>query len=244
MIINFYDYVPDPRYDSLPWTILKVDEGATKVGPWVEIFSKNLVDADIGGLDPDPKHPQGRSFTVTTATIVGGWYRIRFLDAAANSISVQPIQNLAPDPIAYMPSLAEVGEASLGRTRDKLGNALGTFNANTQPTDIQVIRLIKSASDDVRKHIGTTIPDDLIDDARRVVAIRTAMLIELTSYGSEVATDRSPYNELKTLYKELLPDLIESVEVEEAGGKATDQVVGTFPAFGFPQAEGLLDKRM
>lgn len=244
MIINFFDYVPDPRYDGLPWTILKVDEGATKVGPWTEIFTKNLIDADIGGIDTDPKHPKGRSFTVTTATVVDGWYRIRFVDAVGNSINVQPIQNLPPDPVAYMPSLAEVGEIALGRTRDNLGNALGTFNANTQPTDTQVLRLIKSAADDVRKHIGTMIPDDLIDDARRVVAVRTAMLIELTSYGSEVATDRSPYSELRTLYKELLPDLIESVEVEEAGGKATDQVVGNFPSFGFPQVEGLLDKRM
>lgn len=238
MKLNFRDYVPEARYDNLPWTVLKVEESPAKIGPWTEILSQALVP-----LDADPKHPQARAFSVTTA-LVNGWYRIKWLDAGGDYIYTDPLQNTPPDAVEYLPSLSEVGITTLGRTRDDVGNATGTFTATTMPTDDQVKLLTLYAGDDVRRKIGTDIPDDLRDDARRLVALRTAMLIELTMFGSEVATDRSPYPQFKDLYKELLADVMNSVAREEAGASALNETGGGFAAFSFPLVETLLDKRM
>lgn len=144
----------------------------------------------------------------------------------------------------YTPSLEEVGQVTLGRTVDDLGIQTGTFSEETRPTDDQVTKLILRAVADVRPKIGADIPADLFEDAKTVVSYRTAMLIELTQFGAEVATERSPYPQYKELFKEALGDLINSVEAEEAGADSANTVTATGPAFGFPAVEPLLDKKM
>lgn len=238
-IISFFDYVPERRFDNVPWTTIKVEEAPSQDGPWNQID-----EFAIAEVDPDPSHPSARSWTTTGTTLDEGWYRVKFIDAQGNNIVTEPIQNIPPDPVEYLPSLSEVGLVSLGRTKDDVGNIQGTFNSLTTPDDETVQRLILSAGDDVRRHIGRDIPDDLIDDARKVVAVRTAMLIELSVYSSEVATDRSPYANLKQLYEELIADLESSVEAEEAGQSADNVVSGNFPAYGFVIQEPLMNKKM
>lgn len=152
---------------------------------------------------------------------------------------------LPDEPLPYLPTLEDVGTTTLGRTKDSLGNTLGTFSSDTQPTDDQTLLLIDQAADDVRRKIGAAIPADLYDDAQRVVAVRTAMLIELTMFGSEVAMERSPYPEFKALYDELILGLADSVAYEEAGGSPLDQTSGVgSPAYAFPIVEPVLHKVM
>jgi hypothetical protein len=240
MVITFTDYVPPRRTDGVRWTTIKVEEGPSQTGPWTEIQSFAMTPADS-----DPYYPIARSWTTTTATLTHGWYRVRFQDGVGNYVYTEPIQNIPPDPVEYLPSLTDVGTTTLGRTQDQMGSCLGTFTQFTSPTDDQVQRLILQAGDDVRRKIGADIPDDLIDDARRIVSIRTAMLIELTMFGSEVAMERSPYPEFKALYDELILDLMNAVAYEESGGSPLDPATGVgSPAYGFPYMEPLLPKKM
>jgi hypothetical protein len=242
-VVPFFDFRPVPRTDGIKWVTIKVDEGAAEGGPWTEIDSFNI-STQLGGLDADASHPSARSFTTHNATLENGWYRVRFVDSNGNVMGVEPIHNTAPDPAEYLPSLSDVGLVTLGRTVDSVNNITGTFSRDTQPDDASVSRLILAAGDDVRRKIGTDIPDDLVDDARRVVAVRTAMLIELSMFPSEVASDRSPYPQLKALYEELILDLSDSVSAEEAGMSAENVVDGNFPAYSFTVLEGFMEKKM
>lgn len=140
----------------------------------------------------------------------------------------------------YTPSLDQVGAIALSRTVDDVGNVTGTFNTQTRPTDTSVNMLITKALDDVAPEIGADIPADLQDKAKNVVAIRTAMLIELTLYGIEIRNNLSPYPELKALYEEELAKLKTEVAVEEGGGDPTNELGGNYPAWGFPEPDNLL----
>jgi hypothetical protein len=63
-------------------------------------------------------------------------------------------------------------------------------------------------------------------------------------FGVEVATDRSPYPQIKTLYDELLADLQSAVAAEEAGQSPTNELDGNMPSFNFPPATDWLNRRM
>jgi hypothetical protein len=140
-------------------------------------------------------------------------------------------------------SVTDVAELILIRTRDNNGNLLGTFTNVTQPTDEQTRSLIyNKAIPDVLPLIGSDIPDLLIPEAQNVVAIRTAMYVELTYFGNEVAQNRSVYPELKTLFDEKVATLNNAVAAIESGGDITDEMggAGGFPYYGFPPPEGIM----
>jgi hypothetical protein len=136
----------------------------------------------------------------------------------------------------YTPSVQQVADQIVSRTKDKYGAEVGTFNANTRPTDTQVERLITEHTGDVANVIGDTIPADLFEDAQTVVAERVAMAIELTYFPEQVNSDRSPYRQLKEEYEEDLSRLSKQVEVMAEGGDITaidtspsNQAHGAFP---------------
>lgn len=89
MIVSLTDYEPEPRFDSVPWTQARIEEAAAASGPWtaIETIALNPVDAD-------PSEPVARSFTTTHATLAGsGWYRVVWVDGAANESATPPVQN-------------------------------------------------------------------------------------------------------------------------------------------------------
>jgi hypothetical protein len=241
VIVSFKEYTPVPRFDGVPWTIITVEESPGKVGPWTLIES-----IAVDPVDADPQHPQPRSFTTNGATLEDGWYRVSFLDVNGNTLVIDPpIHNIPPDGIQYLPSLSEVGKVNLGRTYNDVGIKTGTFTETTNPTAEQVQSIIRDAADDVRRQIGTVIPDDLVDDARRVVAVRAAMIIELSLFASEVATQRSPYQQIRDMYKELISSLQSAVAAEEAGEDPRSEMGDSGGAqFSFPAPAGFLTREM
>lgn len=236
MIVSFEDYVPPARFDDEPWNQIRIDEATTKEGPWTIIDT-----IPMNPLDSDPTSPMARSFTTDNGTLTQGWYIVSFLDTVGNRAATLPVQN-APG-MEWGCSVTDVAELVLIRTRDDSGNLLGTFNNFTRPTDEQTRALIyNKAIPDVLPLIGTDIPDELIPEAQNVVAIRTAMYIELTFFGNEVAQNRSVYNNLKTLFDEKVATLQNAVAAIEAGGEITDDMSGAAgrPFYDYPDPVPIL----
>ena len=83
-VVSFDDYRPSPRYDSLPWTEARIEEGTASVGPWALIETITLTPTDA-----DPANPATRSFTTQLASDGELWYRIVFADAQALEVGRQ-----------------------------------------------------------------------------------------------------------------------------------------------------------
>jgi hypothetical protein len=218
-VVTFADYTPALRQDGQPWTQALIQEGLTEDGIYTTIDTINLATLP-GGVDPDPSNPATRTLTTTHATIQeGGWYKIIFQDAAGHQQATEPIQRITRDREEWAPSVGEVASLVMSRTKDKYGNELGVFNANTRPTNTQVVRLIDQMTDRVADQIGDTIPTQLWENAAGVVATRVAMQIELDFYPEQVATNRSPYQEYKAQYEEDLTRLAKQVQIVNEGGE-------------------------
>lgn len=135
IVVSLEDYRPAPRYDSLPWTDARIQEGPTSTGPWVTLETQAL-----SPIDPDPENPQYRNFTTQLGTAEEQWYRIVFLDATGDlGLPTFPIQNVADDRPVYA-STSEL--ATLLRVQEtQRHNAL--------------MRVLKAAADEIDSEIGT-----------------------------------------------------------------------------------------
>lgn len=142
----------------------------------------------------------------------------------------------------YTPELTDVGAIDIARTVNDVGTETGTFSGTTRPTDTQVEALIARSVNDVAPKLGTDIPEDLQDDAKQLVALRTAMWIELTYFAAEVAQDRSPYKQYKQLYDEQLPALVGAIQAEESGESPTDDLSPNKPQFSFPPSIDIMGR--
>lgn len=92
-VITFLRYRPPERYDSLPWTEVRIEEAATEDGTYTQIDVIAL-----SPLDADPADPAYRSFTTENGTAEDLWYRISFADADGDTtVPTAPIQNTTTD---------------------------------------------------------------------------------------------------------------------------------------------------
>lgn len=153
----------------------------------------------------------------------------------------------------FTPDVDAVGAILRTRTRTPGGQEVGTFNAETTPTNVQVSELIADAVADLGAALGPDIPDAPGDDpdayrtaAARLAALGAALEVELTYFPEQVATGRSPYPQLLERYNARRKALLEAiVEIgggagggESAGGGAGMPSGGGFPstAIGMEQA--------
>jgi hypothetical protein len=135
-VLTLEDYLPTPRFDSLPWTSVKIEEGTAVDGPWT------LIDTiAISPLDPDPAQPAYRSFTTANADDAAGlWYRLTFTDAAgAFALPTYPVQNLAEDRPVYA-SITDLAQLVKVRAADR---------------HAALHRVLESASHEIDEEIGT-----------------------------------------------------------------------------------------
>lgn len=103
---SFTSFRPSPRYDSVPWNRVRVQEAPAPTGPWTTIDTQGL-----SPLDADPSKPANRSFTTDDATLADGWYKIVFLDASDLEDAATPIK--FPETGGY-PTVSElVGESDV-----------------------------------------------------------------------------------------------------------------------------------
>jgi hypothetical protein len=106
MIVSFEEYTPPARFDSIPWTLIKIEESDTGVlsdaTVWATIETV-AISSLPGGVDADPSDPTTRNFTTDNASDTPDlWYRITFIDGSGNvSLPSVPVQNLENAVAAY-----------------------------------------------------------------------------------------------------------------------------------------------
>jgi hypothetical protein len=126
----------------------------------------------------------------------------------------------------WEPTVQAVGAYVRARTKDDVGNELGTFTEDTRPNEAQVVELIDKAQSAVANAIGEDFDPKWNERARDLAALRAAMLVELTHFPEQVAAGRSPYPQLKELWDEEVIALSAAVA---AGGDSEDQAGAMSP---------------
>lgn len=145
----------------------------------------------------------------------------------------------------YTPTLAQVGALLRTRTKDSSGNEIGTFNSDTRPTDTDVNELIAQAVDTFALRAGTDIPDILFQEAQRLVAMRAAMLVEVSYFPEMVAMGHSPYAQYEALWTEGFGDhksfgvLIQAIEMAKADADKLEPIDPGMAQFNFPPASNM-----
>lgn len=142
----------------------------------------------------------------------------------------------------YTPTVASVAAYLRARTKTRGGAEAGTFNLSTvadtdktRPTAEQVTEHIDDVIGEISGVIGIDVPEEQREPARRVAALGTAMLVELTYWPEQINSGRSPYPQLKALYDERWENLLTALGIStDAGGGAVPVGAG-YPSYGgFP----------
>jgi hypothetical protein len=129
------------------------------------------------------------------------------------------------------PTVDQVANWIRARTKDSSGNEVGTFDAETRPTDTQV----EGHIDDAYALVGVRLPalDDpalagLLPAVAAVVALEAACQIEKSYWPEQVRSDRSPYTELRQEADDALDALAEQATAA-AGGTEYTAGMGSIP---------------
>lgn len=150
----------------------------------------------------------------------------------------------------YTPTVEEVAALLRARTKDNLGQEVGTFNESTRPTGAEVESMIANAVTDLASALGADLPDAADEDqagdvdayrnyAKRLAILSTAMDIELSYFPEQVESGRSAYEAYERRYNTGLERLTEAVG--EAHGGREGSAVGegaSLPSFHFPEDKG------
>lgn len=129
MLVSFRKYEVIPRYDDRPWKYIRILESDTRNGNYT------LIDEQLIAIQAvDPADPKPISFTTSNATVLHGWYKIRFADDLNNVQETEPVQNLAG--IEILASLNDVNAHFDGDVIE------ADFN-NTQLVQISVARMVR-----------------------------------------------------------------------------------------------------
>lgn len=105
-VITFEGFTPIARYDTVPWTDARIEEGTTQTGTFVELETVAL-----SPVDSDPSNPAARNITTELASDTPNlWYRIVFVDGTGDeSLPTEPIQNAtAGTPYATVTELSRI----------------------------------------------------------------------------------------------------------------------------------------
>lgn len=230
-VVTFEHYRPGERVDGRPWTQARIDEATGEDGPYTTIDTLPLIP-----VDTNPAAPRERTLTTEAATVPDGWYQVVWLDDIGGEQPTSPIHNTDPT-VAYQPAVWEVAAYVRARTKDTSGGEAGTFTFATSPTDTEVRDIIRVAAGKVASRFGTTVAASLALAAREVVALRAAMLVELTFFGDQIQAGRSPYTELKELYEQAYTDLLEArkdLGADALAGTGDDLSAAGLPASAYP----------
>lgn len=216
--------------DGLQWQLLRIN--------LVPLTIPSITGITQGSAPNNDKY-----FVDFTRPEPGGQYVLRWIVPNIGNIDDDfATTDAIPGASSFVPSVDDVGAILRTRTKDNRGRELGTFTADTRPTDQEATTLIGQAYDDVVALIDDDIPQESYRDARSVIALRAAMLVELSYWPDQIPLGRSTYAQLKELYDEMLPRLQVSVarETEElAGGEMTDTPLKPVYDFGGSGTIGL-----
>jgi hypothetical protein len=136
------------------------------------------------------------------------------------------------------PTLEDVGSILRARTRsDESGIESGTFSEGTRPTAEQVYELMEQAETEVIVRCPsdlTTLNERLTAFAKRMVALRTAMLIELALFPDQTVDSDSVYEKLREDYESLTKTFLAALADGDGAnvGGTVLRSVGTSSHFG------------
>jgi hypothetical protein len=218
-ILSLGNWRPPARYPPLtdPWTAVEIHQAPALDGTYTLLQTITFADPDT-----DPTDPKIRNFSVT-GVIVGAWLKIRWKDAAANTTSFSDPQK-APEGLpvtgaTFVPTVVQVaaliiyrtvGSASPGVGLGGDGGETGTFSTTTRPTAAQVTTLAAIAAQDLAADLAVDVPADFVEAARRVAAVRCALLIE-SSFYPESGSERGSIARLLKQYEAGVAQLQEAI---------------------------------
>lgn len=214
----------------------------------VEVYDASDGSAVVPAGTAGVTEPRPHTYRAVLTVMDVGTFQVRwtYIDPATANEVVQEEEvrvtslGAVTVPVGEMlPEVIDVADLLQSRTRSTVGGALlHTFTDKTEPTDERVYRHIDKAYDRVRARTGPITDPDLIEEARQLVTLYAAMMVELTHYSEQINTDKSPYKELKKLYDEGMAALVESLGAEglsavDDAPVATDTYSGS-PYYDFP----------
>lgn len=114
------------------------------------------------------------------------------------------------------PSVDDVAVLLRARTKDAEGREIGTFNADTRPTDVQVEIHIDNAVALLATRLPIDLPVLYEPTVKALASYRAALQIEKSYFPEQVRSDRSAYDQLREEYLDDLQALMEALA--SAGG--------------------------
>lgn len=215
--VTLANHRPSRRADGLFWTQAKIEGAdAPDASAW-EVIADDValdpLDTEING------EPALRSFTVQTEK---AWVRLTFVDANGGEDDAVLVST-SPHP--FRPTVAEISEVLRARTYSGKevdpdnpmaalagGKLLGDFGEKTTPTAAQVERHITTCCRDVRSDTGP-VPGEMLGDARRVAALKTAAEIERSYIPEQTDEGRTIYQTLRITAAEELQSLVANLRL-------------------------------
>lgn len=116
-------------------------------------------------------------------------------------------------------ALDRVGRLLRARTKDSAGHTLGEFTNDTIPTSAQVRLLVQDAMEDVFITAGENFQTATEPAAWVLIAIRAAMLVELSYWPEQTTNEDSSYARLRDQYNDGLAHLVSRVSDDQAGAQ-------------------------
>lgn len=142
----------------------------------------------------------------------------------------------APDPDPRLPTVDDVAAIIRARTQDSHDDEIGTFNDDTRPTGVEVEKLIDNAAGVVYSRLGDMsdemlvcpTADDLQDQARYMVSMLAAMLVELSYFPEQIEANRSAFEHYKELWDDQMTTLIDAAAECRGGAVVPDTEDGGY----------------
>lgn len=170
--------------------------------------------------------------------VTAGNYKVVWNDGTTSyseELTVEFTGTLAP----YLPSVEDVALWIRARTKDSQGNEVGTFTANTRPTNEDVERLILLIAAGYPQCAGEWLPSSLFIKSRFALSLRVAAAIEISFFPEQLDPRQSAYEYLIVWANEELERLCALAENFLPTDGSVPMVVGDLPTFYFGDGPGI-----
>jgi hypothetical protein len=165
--------------------------------------------------------------------------------------------SVPPDPIDpdkfYPPTVDEVGALLRARTQNDDDDEIGTFDDTTRPTGEEVELIIAQATSIVLGRTGSVdsppmtcdMAPDIRTNAQTCVTMLAVILIELSYFPEQVRSDRSAYEDYRSLWNDQMRFLIDAAAecrggeiLPDQGGQGQGEGYRYGPSYAFPVDAG------
>jgi hypothetical protein len=230
-VVTFTSYVPPARTGDV-WNRARIEEAGSSSGPFTPIDTITL-----SPLDADPRYPRSRTFSTEHAAGTGLWYRVVWLDVTNDESSpTEALQNLSTLESLVRPTVQDVADLILARTKTTGGGTARMFTDSTPVTAEEVERHVAAAAGLVISRIGELPADDdcthastLRGGIRTLIAMRAALFVEPSQWPSETASDRSAYDALWTQWLDDMKAIVDAVIACRTGAQPGPTDGGVVP---------------